>query len=238
MIRLACLALLFACALSAQAKVLYTGTSLPGSQGWFGPIAGTQALDAGGFVSLNTSVAAGLQGGYGLLEPLQEASPGFRIDFTARLESEAHSNNDRAGFSMIVTDGTKHGIELGFWQNHIWAQQPGFTHGDDVAFTTTAMTDYSLTVIGNTYRLTAGGATLLSGATIFYDAPGLPFFPAIPYRTPHVLFFGDDTTSASAKFDLKSVSIVAVPEPATALLLCGGVMLLVLARRDSGRKLI
>jgi len=41
-------ALSFMWALCAHAKVLYTGSSTPASQGWFGPLAGTQTLDPSG----------------------------------------------------------------------------------------------------------------------------------------------------------------------------------------------
>jgi hypothetical protein len=218
MIRVAVIALLSACSVCAHAKLLYTGTSAPSSQGWTGPFVAAQTLDPAGFVTLDTTSSPQLQDGYARIEPLLSSTPGFQLDFTARLESETHDKNDRAGFSLIVTDQNKHGIELGFWGNEIWAQQLGFTHGASALFTTTQMTDYRLTMVGDSYALSAGGNTLLSGNTIFYDAPGL-FGGNFPYRTPNVLFFGDDTTSASARFSLKSVSITAVPEPSAAFML-------------------
>jgi hypothetical protein len=221
-------ALSFMWALCAHGKVLYTGSSTPASQGWFGPLAGTQTLDPGGFVTLNTSASGPIQGGYGRIEPLLESSPGFRLDFTARVISEVHDRNDRAGFSLIVTDGAKHGIEIAFWEKQIWPQNVGFSHAasQEVAFDTAAMTDYSLTVIGGHYQLNANGQKLFAGTTVFYDANGLVFAPDIPYRTPHVLFFGDDTTSASATFSLQSVTLTTVPEPGILAVLCAGLAVL------------
>ena len=236
MIRAGLIALLCTWSLCAQAKVLYTGTSVPGSQGWLGPFFVLPQLDPAGFVRLDTTTSSALQDGYARIEPLLRSDLGFRIDFTAKVEGETHGNNNRAGFSVIVTDQNKHGIELGFWTDHVWAQNfellngtvPTFTHGTDATFITTDMTDYSLTVVGGHYRLTTGGTEVLAGDTVFYDAPGL-LNSDLPYRTPNVLFFGDDTTSAAAKFDLKSVSVITVPEPATLSFLGLGVALLVLA---------
>jgi len=229
-------ALSFMWALCAHGKVLYTGSSTPGSQGWLGPIAGAETVDPGGFVRLDTTASRFIQGGYGLIEPLLESSPGFRLDFTVRVDSEAHTRDDRAGFSVIVTDGAKHGIEIGFWPSLIWPQQLTFAHDPtkQVGFDTSAMTDYSLTVIGGHYQLSAGGNELLAGNTVFYDAPG-PLGSDFPYRTPHVLFFGDDTTSASAKFSLQSVELTAVPEPRMFSLLCAGLALLMWTLRRGAR---
>jgi hypothetical protein len=232
MIKSGLFALLCVCSCCAQGKVLYTGTALPASEGWFGPLVTVPTLDPAGFVRLDTTASSAIQDGYGRLEPLLDSTPGFRLDFTAKLESETHSDTNRAGFSVIVTDQNKHGVEIGFWSDQVWAQKLGFTHDTFKTFNTTALTDYSLTIIGNTYKLSAGGTTLLSGDTVFYDADGLPFAPDVPYRTPNILFFGDDTTSAAARFDLKSVSIVSVPEPATPLSIALCVTLLLLVRRD------
>src|ERR1044071_7085078 len=120
MIKAGLIALLCAWSLCAHGKVLYRGSSVPSSQGWFGPLAGTQTLDAAGFVTLDTTSV--VQGGYGLIEPLPPSTaPGVRLDFTVKLQSETHNSNDRAGFSIIVTDQTKHGIEIGFWSDRVWA---------------------------------------------------------------------------------------------------------------------
>ena len=157
MFRAGLVALSFMWALCAHGKVLYTGSSTPGSQGWLGPIAGTQTLDPGGFVTLDTSASPLLQGGYGLIEPLLESSPGFRLDFTARVDNETHSNDDRAGFSLHRhrrrqardRDRLLGRPDLAAECRLLSRSKP---RGD---FDTSAMTDYSLTVIGSHYELRA-----------------------------------------------------------------------------------
>jgi hypothetical protein len=218
MIRAVLAAVLSLLVLDAQAKVLYDGSSAPSSQGWSGPVLLTPTLDPAGFVTLDTTPVSFVQDGFTRIEPLLKSSPGFRLDFTVRVDAESHVSDNRAGFSVIVTDGSKHGVEIGFWQQSIWAQQPGFLHDaqHEAAFDTGAMTPYSLTVLGGHYTLAAGGKTLIAGDTVFYDAPGL-LGGDFPYRTPHVLFFGDDTTSAAARFSLQRVVVTSVPEPSAAL---------------------
>jgi hypothetical protein len=214
------IAVLALAAPGANATVLYDGSSLPMAQGWiaFVPVGGE--TQGGGYVNLNTGPSFQTQAGYGRGDPTLDSSAGFRLDFTAQLVSEDHgSNPDRAGFSVVVTDQAMHGIELAFWKDAIWAQDLNFVHGDEIAFDTTAVTNYSLTVTGSRYSLVAsnGASTeLLSGDTVFYDADGLPFpFQNVPYRTASVLFFGDDTTSASASFNLAYVGLTPVPEAST-----------------------
>jgi hypothetical protein len=57
---------------------------------------------------------------------------GYQVRFTAQVVAESHVSNDRAGFSLLVTGSDKRGIELGFWENEVWAQAGGssqpFTH--------------------------------------------------------------------------------------------------------------
>ena len=231
-------------AVNANAVPLYVADSLPTSQGWsflalngpqILPQASLASLNAGNFMTLDTTAANPIQGGYGRIAPLLDSAPGFRLDFSARLIGESHVNNDRAGFSLIAIDDTKHGVELAFWQDHIWVQNAGFTHGSDVAFTTASMTDYSLLVAGNTFELLANGTALLSGTTQSYTTGG-PF--GFVYQTPNFVFFGDDTTSASARFDLQSMSLQAVPEPSLPALLVAGIALLAVfhgRRRSTSR---
>src|SRR3954471_11535982 len=72
-----------------------------------------------------------------------DRSTGFEVDFTLRVLDEQHSSADRAGFSVTVLSSIASpgppGIELGFWQNEVWAQNAGFTHGESSGvFDTTA----------------------------------------------------------------------------------------------------
>ncbi len=195
--------------------MLYDGSTLPAAQGWFAfvPLPGTQSLNPG-FVEVDTT--QNLQAGFFRIEPLLSSSPGFRLDFDLRVVSEGHIKDDRAGLSLIAIDENKHGIELGFWSDQIFAQNLGFTHGEQMALdTTSALTSYSLIVLGDDYSLTANnaaGVKHLSGKTRFYNAPGL-FGGDVPYKTAHALFIGDDTTSAAAKFDWHSMRVTSVPEP-------------------------
>jgi PEP-CTERM motif len=220
-------AMLALAAPGANATVLYDGSSFPSAQGWLALApSGAQTLGSG-YVNLNTSASASIQAGYGRVEPTLDSTVGFRLDFTAQLVSEDHGGDlNRAGFSVIVTDQTKHGIEISFWDGAIWVQDFGFVHGHEIEFTTTAAANYSLTVIGSSYSFVAGSgasAKALSGTTVSYDANGLPFpFQDVPYRTANVLFFGDDTTSASASFNLMQVSLAPVPEPSVLATMAAG----------------
>ncbi len=228
--RLLCLGFLLAVAASAaDAKVLYDGTALPDGQGWTTFFTGgTQTLDPAGFVAVNTTGSLLFQGGFGQQDALLNSTKGFTLQFSSQVLQEAHSAaNNRSGFSLIVTDQNAVGIEIGFWQDTVWAQNLGFTQGEKVAFDTTALTDYALTIVGNHYSLTAGNganAKTLSGSTRAYGAQ--PGTPAI-YDTTAGLFFGDDTTSAAARFNLRSVSVIAVPEPSSAMILVGALLTMI-----------
>jgi hypothetical protein len=149
--------------------------------------------------------------------PLLKRTPGYTVAFRARLGQETHAASDdngdgaddRAGFSVIVLSSDLRGIELAFWEDRIWAQEGGsgdnlFTQAEGVAFdTTTALVDYTLAVEGNTYTLAAGGRTILAGALRDYTAfTGVPN----PYEVPSLLFFGDNTSRARARFSIAYIA--------------------------------
>ncbi|MCT7982955.1 DUF4347 domain-containing protein, partial [Laspinema sp. A4] len=169
--------------------------------------------------------------------PLLDRNTGYTINFTAQILEENHEtagankNNDslldRAGFSLIAisSDGQK-GIEIGFWEDKIWVQEDGgaeptpdnttntlFTHtvnpDESVLFNTTSNpVNYQLEVLGDTYQLLADGTPIMSGNLRDYTNATLPgFLPENPYTTPNFIFFGDNTPSASANFDLSAVSV-------------------------------
>ncbi len=111
-----------------------------------------------------------------------------------------------------------HGIELAFWAGEIWAQdddtQGGslFTHAEGVAYTTTVFSTYDLYIISDTYKLQANNESLLNGRLRDYsNFGGLP--PIVPdpirdpYEIPNLIFLGDDTSSASARFKLDYVAL-------------------------------
>lgn len=149
--------------------------------------------------------------------PILDSTVGFQVKFTLQVESEIHESGNRSGFSVIILDNNAKGIEMSFWQNEIWVQHDGttgglFTHGEGVAFdTTSSMVDYQITIIGNTYTLTANAQPLLTESIRDYSA--FDRFPD-PYETPNFLFLGDDTTSAQARARLRFLSITGT-EPVT-----------------------
>ncbi|AFY81265.1 DUF4347 domain-containing protein [Oscillatoria acuminata] len=167
--------------------------------------------------------------------PLLDRNTGYTIDFTAQILAENHATatadkngdgiGDRAGFSLIAisSDGEK-GIEIGFWEDTIWVQEEGtaepppntntlFTHtlkpGESVGFDTQSNpVNYQLEVLGETYELLANGNLVMSGNLRNYTSASLPsFLPENPYTTPNFIFFGDNTPSASANFNLSAVSV-------------------------------
>lgn len=140
---------------------------------------------------------------------------GYDIFFDLKLNSESHTSNDRAGFSIIALGHDNQGIELGFWTDRIFAQNVGFgAHGEEQLFTTpTTMTRYHLNVSGSNYTLSAPGMTDLSGSLRNYSGFGFP------YDKPNFLFLGDDTTSAMADMQIGFVSVV--PEPGAIILAIG-----------------
>jgi hypothetical protein len=141
--------------------------------------------------------------------PILDSTAGVHVNFTVQVDSEAHTNNDRAGFSIIILDKAAKGIELSFWENKIWVKSDEatgglFKHGEGIAFGTNALTEYQVTFTGDTYTLTANAQPLLTGPLRDYSA--FAGFPD-PYQTPNFLFLGDNTTSARARVRLRFVSI-------------------------------
>jgi hypothetical protein len=200
----------------SYAQVLFDGSKgdLPAGQGWVFLARGsaTQTWTAGSVV-LDTSVASMAQAGYSALSrvPLNRTN-GFTLAFTAQVENENHGNNNRAGFSVILLDNEQRGIELGFWEDRVFAQSdsPLFVHAEDTLFSTTnAFVDYHLSLFETNYVLKTDGRSLLSGPIRDYTA--FSGFPN-PYRTPNFIFFGDDTSSASVVIGLKEIVLFTPPK--------------------------
>ena len=61
--------------------------------------------------------------------PLLDRVTGFHVDFSIQVEREAHTNHNRAGFSIIILSQDARGIELAFWENGIWVQNDDTTGG-------------------------------------------------------------------------------------------------------------
>jgi len=209
---------------------LYDGNGLPASQPWLTFAADTlngwsQSSVSGG-VRLSTDLAT--RSGYSNYNPLPtptlknanfptlRRANGFELSFRSALLLENHSNANRAGYSVILLADDHLGIELGFWQTEIWAQNTDFTHGEAVSIDTTVARDYRLEVIEDQYRLFEGSNSLLSGTLRTYTNP------AIPYGLPNYVFLGDNTTSASATIVQGSIQLrsdlSSVPEPSSILL--------------------
>jgi sugar lactone lactonase YvrE len=143
--------------------------------------------------------------------PVLDRRLGYELRFELAVNSEQHTSEHRAGLSVIAICADRMGIELAFWENEIWVQSgPGFQHGEGVAFTTTAPTAYRLRIIGDAYTLLANDVEILAGALRDYSSTSLGFpVPGYPYKLPGFVFFGDNTSSASADVVLGSLNIAA-----------------------------
>jgi hypothetical protein len=228
----ACAAMLIAVssASGSQTTFLYqgSGSSTPASQGWLFPVTiGASATSASGATTLDTTASYSLEDGYSNTNPITDAlvnssfpdlnpANGFTVSLDALINSESHTvgatvNSNRAGFELIVLGDDAKGVELGFWGDDIWAQNQGFTHGEDATFNTESSSHhYDLTILGSTYTLSADNTPILTGSTRDYSAQG------VPYTLPNYVFIGDDTTEAEASETFTTLSVT-VPEPVTAL---------------------
>ena len=217
---------------SATTTLYDDGGGTPGSQPWLlyaddGILFGGSATESATASGVQLTTDAQVRGGYSnylpsippftpLLKndmfPVLERATGFSLEFQLQIASEAHTSDDRAGFSVIALSSDGLGIELGFWQDEIWAQSasPLFTHAEGVNFDTTAAeVGYRLTISGNSYELFANNISRLNGTLRDYSGFGGP-----PYTLGSYLFLGDDTTSAAATANLGRITVTTlVPEP-------------------------
>ena len=199
--------------------ILYDGSlgGLPNTQGMLYQTSSLEVTEsfANGATTLDTTAQRSDRAGYfPVLAPTLDRTVGYLVNFTAQVITETHVSNDRAGFSLIVLSSDKQGIELGFWTDEIWAQEDGtaeppsgtlFTHAEGAVFdTATGLITYTLTVLGDTYTLSAASLPILSGPLRDYT----PFTgPIDPYEIPNFIFLGDDTSSARAAIRLSFVSV-------------------------------
>ncbi len=208
--------LLLAAALPVKAQTLYNANlgTLPEAQGWlFGAIGTKTETFANNSAFLDTSASTLTEAGWSEISAADlNRTNGFTLLFTVQINSETHVSTNRAGFSVIVLGDDKHGIELGFWANTVFAQSdsPLFTHAEDASFSTTgSFVNYSLTMLATNYVLRANGAPILTGPARNYTAfTGSPN----PYSTPDFIFFGDDTTSASASVNVRGLTLILPPK--------------------------
>jgi hypothetical protein len=229
--------------------VLYNGASdtlptttsfTPDAKGWiYSSNSGAVVTNTGGVTNLNTTADAGVQAGFANTTQTLNNTTGYTVSFNAQVLAEsrtstANKNNDgkddRAGFSILVVsnDNTK-AIELGFWEDRIWAQDDGttqinpalepddspqsnfrtlFTQAESVVLDTkTNPLNYDLTVQGNNYTLFANGNTILSGTMRNYTAFNKLPAAINPYIRSNNIFFGDNTPSAQASVNLAKVAV-------------------------------
>lgn len=212
-----------------ETAVLYDGAlgTPPGEQSftYFAfPAGPTQTISDGGVILDTTQPTSDSAGYTNRIEetPTLDRGTGYTVTIRARLLTETHTSPDRAGFSLIVLSDNQggtapvRGIELGFWQDEVWAQdddQEGgtlFTHAEGAALTTTAeVIQYDLRVLTETYTLLAGGEVVLNGRLRNYENfTG----PLDPYETPNFIFLGDNTSSAAARVQINYVA-VSYPAP-------------------------
>ena len=214
-------------------RVLYDGElgGTPGSQNFtyvtFPFSSSVNESVSGNKTILDTTAARGDYAGYfnnpGDI-PALDRGAGFAVNFTVRIDTEAHSGSDRnndgiddrSGFSVIVISSDLAAVELGFWENEIWIQEGGndvppngdlFTHAEGAAYNTTeALVDYCLEIFNDSYSLSADGVPVLNGTLRDYTAFSGPMDP---YETANLIFLGDDTTSSSARVEISRVSLTA-----------------------------
>ena len=166
---------------------------------------------------------------------------GYSLALGFRVTGENHGSvTDRAGFSITLIGDDLKGIEIAFQGGRIFAQNTGpgfFTKGEESTDVQALalLSDYhrwQVTVAGCSYELSQGGTSILRGPLRDYSAyTGLG---QDAYRTRNFLFFGDNTSSASANFaiDYAAITTAPVPEPQAYAMLLGGLALLgVLCRR-------
>lgn len=240
-LRLATFGLVVVClSRSAQADLytLYNDTlgNLPGQQPWLvyadnsilGGNASQSVIASGVQLTTDNAVSAGYSNTLPILNvfknpafPTLDRQAGFELAFELQLAAESHLNPHRAGFSVTLLASDMRGVELGFWENEIWAQtdNPLFQHGPGIAFDTTqAEVAYTLRIAGDQFYLSANGMPLLTSSLRDYSA-----FGSAPYTLGNYLFLGDNTSSAAATARIGQITLSTVPEPA---MMCLAMMVL------------
>ena len=213
------------------------GVTTPADQGFgylVNPPLGAQSTVVGSptGATLTTSAATGESAGFFTHNPFTGAvihpasrpldrAAGFCVRFHLAVTAEAHTTANRAGFSVIAITSDGRGVEIGFWTDEIWCYEDDrdgagflFTHAEEVAQQPAVMAGvrrYDLVVMGERYVLCIGGEPVLSGRLRDYRAFTGPVFPIFgeldPYEVPNLVFFGDDTSSASSRSVLGALSI-------------------------------
>jgi hypothetical protein len=198
---------------------------------------GTQTA-SGGKTTLTTTSRESVYGGYSNYTrlntlanpafPVLDSNAGYTLSFTIKINSQTNTGDNgsnRAGFSVTALDNNKKGIELGFRNTDIFAQNSNFDKIEPAEQKTAFgsilanFSTYDLKVLGNNYTLSNGGNALFSGLLRSYAISSNPLTAV--YGNPNFLFFGDNTTSAGASVDIQNITLTtnstAVPEPSDAI---------------------
>ncbi len=216
--------------------------TFPESQGWRyvpDPNAGPVSRSVGGGVAtLDTSAARGDRAGYPSRLPTiggfefpnhpligsLDRTVGFTVRIDGRVVSEGRNarddNNDglddRAGFSVLVVTSDLRAIELGFFEDRVWAQDddldgPGelFTQAEGAAIDTTVARTWEVSVGGEIYRVFADGAPVLGGRLRDYTSAG--GLAGAVYSTADLIFWGDNTGSADSVSEVSLVTLTGAP---------------------------
>jgi hypothetical protein len=142
--------------------------------------------------------------------PALDRTQGYTLNFKLAVNSET-SNDNRAGFSIILTSEDAKSIELGFKGDRIFAQSSTFTESEKATFNTNALTDYKIAVKDNGYELFANNTSILKGELRTYNfnpATSNPPLPLSPYTLPSFLFLGDNTDQGRSNVTLGAIEIV------------------------------
>jgi hypothetical protein len=231
---------------AAHAQVLYDGTNttnpLPEQQGWLalGNVTGASETysSTNSYTTVSTLASNSIYAGFsnyafsGSLVntafPSLSSAAGFTLSFTVQDSSDPtafSSTHPRSALSVILLDSNHTGIEIGILPDQIFSQASDFNSVSQTVSSAlgASVTSYSLSILGNSYTLSSGGTTLLTGATKQYTSSEPP--GSLVYGRNNFLFLGDDTTSDGGTYNIKAVSLSAAPEPETLpLALVGGSM--------------
>ncbi len=202
--------------ISGHSQILYDAQqgTLPAAQGWsFAALPGNaRQTHTGSATRLETGPSLSEAVGYALRpNPPLDRRAGFNLFLRFHLIGAQRTRPERAGFSVIVLDTERRGIELGFSEGDVFAQhdQPLFTRGESADFPFwSGPVEAVLSCRGNRYTLFLNRTPVLSGPWRDYTA--FAGFPDV-YETPNFLFLGDNTTSAAAVVDLMHVALVRPP---------------------------
>ncbi|NUN65045.1 hypothetical protein HCU40_09805 [Pseudanabaena biceps] len=244
--------------LSTQALTLYNGTlsNRPSQQGQIGlgalSSSGTP-LTSGFVASSETVITNGVRlvsngsdgtnsaeyAGYSNYNPLTTSFLGssspiiqsnqYSLSFTFALTATTSNSNDRAAFSVTAIGMGNMGIEIGWEDTLVFAQNSSLTRGESGAVITNTKKTYVLTVNGGLYDLSESGTSLISGSLRSYNfVPALSSPPLTfnPYTTPGFLFFGDDTGQEFGTFEFFDANVQSIPfdfSPTGGLLMLGAI---------------